>query len=200
MSKQLKGQTTKKVYHDKVAMDNLEAVGLVKRFIAYMIDFYFGMLLCSLPIVLGNGIINQSEKMQMNLYFFEGSTFYIIGIISLLIGYFYYVVVPNRMWKGQTVAKHLLHIKIIKMDGNEVDGKTLFIRQIIGMFLIEGAVVSCSTLIRQMLTYGTNINFVDTFIYVGLGITLLSSLLMVFTGKRRMLHDFIGSTRVIQTT
>lgn len=175
-----------------------QSVGMVKRFVAYLVDFYFGMLLCSLPIVLGNGILNGSEKMQMNLFFFQGAHFYIIGFLSLFIGYLYYVYIPKYIWKGQTVAKHWMHIKIVKMNGEEVDGKALFLRQIVGMFVIEGAVISCSTLLRQMLTYSTSINFVDMFIYISLGITVLSSMVMVFTTNRRMLHDFIGTTRVIQ--
>lgn len=190
--------TQRKVYHDIHVHDDQQPVGMIKRFLAYLLDFYFGMLLCSLPIVLGNGILNGSEKMQMNLYFFDGATFYIVGLLSLLVGWLYYVYVPEHVWKGQTVAKHLMHIKIVKMNGEEVDGKTLFLRQIVGMFIVEGAVVSCSTIIRQMLTYSTSINFVDTFIYIGFGITLISSVLMMLTKKRRMLHDFIGTTKVIQ--
>lgn len=198
MEKHQKQTKKGKVYHDNHINDNLQPVGLMKRFFAYLVDFYFGMLLCSLPIVLCNGILNGSEKMQMNLFFFEGATFYMIGFLSLLVGYLYYVYIPKHVWIGQTVAKHLMHIKIVKMNGEDVDSKDLFLRQIVGMFIIEGAVVSCSTLIRQMLTYCTSINFIDPFIYIGLGITVISSILMVCNKKHRMLHDYIGTTRVIQ--
>lgn len=196
-----KNTTSKKVYHDPYKKTpTFEYAGFIKRFCGYLIDFYIGMLLCSLPIVLGNGIINQSEKMQMNLFFFEGTTFYIIAALSLLIGFWYYVYIPLKVWKGQTLAKRMLHLKIVKVDGENVDMKALFLRQVVGMFLVEGAVIACSSLLRQMLTYITAINFVDSFIYIGFGISIVSILLMVFSRKRRMIHDFIGTTMVIQNS
>lgn len=190
--------TSKKVYHDTRKQPAPQAnVGIVKRFFAYLLDFYFGLLLSALPIVLANGMINQSTEMQVNLFFFEGATFYIVGMLSLLVGFWYYVYIPCKVWRGQTLAKHLLHFKIVKMDGSDVDLKTLFLRQVVGMFLIEGSVIAASSLLRQMMTYLTNINFVDPFIYIGLAITVASCILMMLGKHRRMLHDFIGSTMVV---
>lgn len=174
-------------------------VGIIKRFFAYLIDFYLGMLFCALPIVLANGIVNQNDTMQMNLFFFEGTTFYIVAFLSLFMGFIYYVFIPWKVWKGQTFAKHLLHFKIVQMDGDEVHMRALFFRQVIGIFIIEGSIISCSSLLRQLLTYMTAYNFVDSFIYVGLGITIVSSILMVIGKNHRMLHDFIGATIVVQT-
>lgn len=190
--------TTKTVIHGKVQSSAPQAnVGLFKRFFAYLLDFYLGMLLCAFPIVLANGLINQSEKMQMNLFYFEGVTFYFIAACSLLVGFWYYVYIPWHIWKGQTFAKHLLHFKIVKLDGSDVDFKALCLRQIIGMFLVEGSVIAASSLLRQILTYVTSINFVDPLIYIGLAITICSSLVMVFGKKKRMFHDFIGTTMVV---
>lgn len=174
-------------------------VGIFKRFFAYLLDFYLGMLFCSLPIVLANGIVNQNDTMQMNLFFFEGTTFYVVSFLSLLMGFIYYVFIPWKVWKGQTFAKHLFHFKIVQMDGDEVDMRSLFFRQVIGIFIVEGSIISCSSLLRQILTYMTSYNFVDTFIYVGLAITIVSSILMVIGKNHRMIHDFIGSTIVVQT-
>lgn len=190
--------TAQKIYRDERKQITPQAnVGFFKRFFAYLLDFYIGMLLCSLPIVLANGILNQSEKMQMNLFYFEGMTFYIVAALSLLMGFWYYVYIPCKVWKGQTLAKHLFHFKIVKMDGSDVDLKSLFLRQVIGMFIIEGSVIAASSLLRQIMTYVTTINFVDPLIYAGLVITVLSAIMMIFGKNRRMLHDFIGTTMVV---
>lgn len=186
-----------RVYHDERKQTPQANVGFFKRFFAYLLDFYIGMLLCSLPIVLANGILNQSEKMQMNLFYFEGTTFYVVAALSLLMGFWYYVYIPCKVWKGQTLAKHLFHFKIVKMDGSDVDLKALCLRQIVGMFVIEGSVIAASSLLRQIMTYITTINFVDPLIYVGLAITILSAIMMIFGKNRRMLHDFIGTTMVV---
>lgn len=190
--------TSKKVYRDVRKQTPPQAnVGFFKRFFAYLLDFYLGMLLCSLPIVLANGILNQSDKMQMNLFYFDGVTFYIVAAVSLLLGFWYYVYIPCSVWKGQTLAKHLFHFKIVKMDGEDVDLKSLFLRQIIGMFIIEGSVVAASSLLRQIMTYATSMNFIDPLIYVGFAITILSAIMMIFGKNRRMLHDIIGTTMVV---
>lgn len=186
-----------RVYHGERKQTPQANVGFFKRFFAYLLDFYIGMLLCSLPIVLANGILNQSEKMQMNLFYFEGTTFYAVAALSLLMGFWYYVYIPCKVWKGQTLAKHLFHFKIVKMDGSDVDLKALCLRQIVGMFVIEGSVIAASSLLRQIMTYITTINFVDPLIYVGLVITILSAIMMIFGKNRRMLHDFIGTTMVV---
>lgn len=196
MSKQK--QASKKTYHDVRKTNTPQAnVGFFKRFFAYLLDFYVGMLLCALPIVLANGILNQSEKMQMNLFYFDGITFYVVALCSLLVGFWYYVYIPCKVWKGQTLAKHLFHFKIVKMDGSDVDFHSMILRQVVGMFLVEGSVIAASSLFRQIITYLTSINFVDPLIYVGLVITVLSSVIMLLGKHRRMIHDFIGATMVV---
>lgn len=175
-------------------------VGYFSRFFAYLLDYYFGLLLCSLPIVLANGILNGSDKIQMNLFFFEGPTLYVVALLSLLVGYVYYIHIPLRVWKGQTVAKRLLHFKIVKTTGDEVDRKTLLLRHAVGMMLVEGAVISCTSVVRQLITYCTGFNLVDPWIYAGMAITLVSCVVMFLNRNRRMLHDLIADTMVTKDT
>ena len=173
-------------------------VGNFKRMFAYLIDYYFGLLLCSFPIIIANGIINQSDKMQMNLFFFDDQPglFYAMAIISLLVGYFYYIHIPLHVWKGQTVGKRLFHFKIIKKDGNEVDLKTLLLRYGIGFTLVEGSLISTSAIVRQTITFATGINFVDPLMKIGVYISLASCVLVFVTKNRQMLHDLIAQTLV----
>ena len=173
-------------------------VGNFKRFFAYLLDYYLGLLLCSLPIVLANGIINQSEKMQMNLFFFskQPALFYSMAVVSLLLGYYYYIHIPLKVWKGQTVAKRLFHFKIVKKDGDEVDVKTLVLRYVVGFTIVEGSLISCSSILRQTITYMTNINLVDPLMKIGTYVSLASCMLVFVTKNRQMIHDFIAGTMV----
>lgn len=173
-------------------------VGVLKRFFAYLGDYYIGLLLCSLPIVLGNGLINQDETMQMNLFFFDEQplVLVIIAVLSLLIGYVYYVHIPYRIWNGQTLAKRLLHFKIVQMNGEALKRKHLLLRHGVGMLLIEGSVISCTSVLRQLLTYFSGINLIDPWIYAGLAITIASCIFMLINKNHRMLHDYIANTMV----
>ncbi|MCI5773412.1 MAG: RDD family protein [Erysipelotrichaceae bacterium] len=179
---------------------HLATAKLSKRFFAYLLDYYLGLLLCSLPIVLANGIINHDERMQMNLYFFDNDpiVLFAVAIISLLFGYFYYLYIPVKKWKGQTLGKRLLKIKIIKIDNDDVDFKSMILRQVLGIFLIEGSIISCSSVLRQLATFITNINFVDLGMNIGIVITSISCLMIFVTRKRSMIHDLIAKTYVVE--
>lgn len=173
-------------------------VSYVKRFFAYLVDYYVGLLCCSFPIVMANGILNQSDHMQMNLFLFDGITFYIIGIISLVVGYWFYIYIPMFVWKGQTLGKRMFHFKMLRCDGKEITWKELWIRYFIGFTLIEESFLPSSSIVRQMLTKLTGFNFVDTFIYLGLGISIVSCIIMLFSKNRQMLHDRFANTLVVQ--
>lgn len=175
-------------------------VSMLKRLFAYIFDYYVGLLLCSFPIVLMNGILNQDDRMQMNIFFFKSNpiSLYLSAFLSLFMGYFYYIHIPLKVWKGQTPAKRLFHFKIVKTDGHNVDWLTLIKRHGVGMLLVEGAVISCTSVIRQLISYATGLNFVDPWISLGILITFISCLIMVFGSKHRMIHDFISDTLVTQ--
>lgn len=182
----------------KIHKDPVCNVGYFKRFFAYLVDYYFGLLLCSLPIVLMNGIINRSEKMQMNLFFFKSQPILLYGvaIVSLVLGYCYYIYIPLHKWKGQTLGKRLFHFKIVKNDGNDIDFKTILLRHVLGMLVIEGALISCSSVIRQLLTFMTGLNFVDPLMKIGVYVSLVSCILIFITKNHKMIHDLISGTIV----
>lgn len=176
-------------------------VSLIKRFFAYLLDYYFGLLLCSLPIVLANGIVNQSDVMQTNLYLFadQPKVLYLVAIFSLILGYFYYVHIPLHVWRGQTVAKRMLHFKIVKDNGDPVDFKALFLRYILGMMLIEGSLICCTSIFTQLLSYSFSIDFMKPWNTVGMIITILSIVWMLFNPQHKMFHDYIAKTIVTNT-
>lgn len=186
----------KKEKIEKYKRSAVNDVPLMKRLFAYAIDFYLGMLCSGLPVVLANGAMNGTKDMQLNLFRFEESVSYLVGAAALLFAFFYYVFIPLKIWKGQTVGKRLLHFKIVKSNGDDVSIGSLFMRQCIGMFLVEGGVITCSGLLRQMLMRATGFNFVDIFTYVGLAISAVSVVIMLITKQKKMLHDYIGDTTV----
>lgn len=173
---------------------------LSKRLIACLLDFYLSILLSSFPIVLANGIINKSKQMQMNLFFFEKDPkiFFLIALISLFLGYVYYVYIPLKKWNGQTFAKHLFKIKIVNLNDEDVGLKDLILRQILGIFIIEGSIASTSSILRQIIAYITSYNFIDIGMKVGLFITAVSCALIFITRKQQMLHDIISKTYVVE--
>jgi uncharacterized RDD family membrane protein YckC len=168
-----------------------------KRFVAYMLDWYLGSIFTSLPMVMIYMKVTNTNNLNVNLFQYPKQYAQLAGGLGLLFALFYYVIVPLCIWKGQTLGKRWLHFKIVKKDGHDVFLKELFVRQIIGIFLIEGALIFPSNLFHQILSLASNVNFVTPLMYVGIGISVLSAVFVVFRKDGKAIHDLISSTRII---
>lgn len=57
------------------------------------------------------------------------------GALVILFALIYMVVLP-AFWKGQTLGKRFFRIKLVRADGNNVDLKTLLVREITRLVLL----------------------------------------------------------------
>jgi len=173
-----------------------------KRLGAYFIDWSLGGIISGFPAVLLYGVITGKSDMFSDLYVFEALGFerywgMIAGILCLLAAILYYIVVPCKIWRGQTLGKHLLGLRIVRKDGKAVRVKELILRQGIAIFLMEGTLFIISTYIRQLLTLVTWVYVDAIWQYIGIAFTLLSVVLAIYTASHRALHDYIGGTKVV---
>lgn len=173
-----------------------------KRLGAYFIDWSLGGIISGFPAVLLYGVITGKSDMFSDLYVFEALGFerywgMIAGILCLLAAILYYIVVPCKIWRGQTLGKHLLGLRIVRKDGKAVRVKELILRQGIAIFLMEGTLFIISTYIRQLVTLVTWVYVDAIWQYIGIAFTLLSVVLAIYTASHRALHDYIGGTKVV---
>lgn len=169
---------------------------LGKRFLAYLLDWYIGAMLTALPI----GIVSQKlygTMLNQNLLSFTKPYGLICGILSLLCSLIYYVAIPLGKNKGQTLGKKLLHLKIVKENGEDVDFKAIFIRQVIGIILIEGGLYTASVIWQQVIELTLAIPVVTFLKFLGLGLSILSALLLAFHKNHKPIHDYIAKTMVV---
>lgn len=168
-----------------------------RRLLAYAIDWYVGGLLISLPITLRAMKIDPTATLvSQNLDQFPIPLSLIIGVICVIVGFIYYVIVPNSIWEGQTLGKKLTKLKIVSTDGAKVTFKQMFMRQFVGIILIEGSFYNVSNFIHQILTIVSGINFSKYLGSVGLLITAASLLYSVFNEKNQTFHDVLSKTKV----
>ncbi|WML37626.1 RDD family protein [Clostridium sp. OS1-26] len=168
-----------------------------KRFVGYMIDWYVGYIFTCLPMVLIYMKITNSQNFNINLLEYPKQYALLAGNLGLLFALFYYVIVPLKVWKGQTLGKRFCHFKIVKLDGNDVLAKEVFLRQVVGIFLVESTLFFPSKLFEQVLSIVSNITFFSLIIYVGMAITILSSFFVLYRKDQRAIHDLISNTTVI---
>lgn len=177
-------------------------VELVKRIGGYVFDWIVGGILTGLPAVLLYGAITGRNDMFSDLYVFEALGYsksygLLAGGLCVLFALFYYVYVPLKIYKGQTLGKRIAGFKIVKLDGEDVDVKTLCIRQILGLFLIESAALVVSNYIRQLVSISFNF-YVDYYwALAGMLITLISIIIVLKTQSHRALHDYFAKTKLV---
>ncbi|WP_416325071.1 RDD family protein [[Eubacterium] hominis] len=177
-----------------------------KRFFAYVIDWFLGSLCTMLPMCLMWMMMTHDlETMSSVNVFILASKFgytqaYLGGALSIVFALFYYVIVPWKIYPGQTVGKRTMGFKVVKLDGSDVDLKTLIIREILGIMIIEGALYNVSGIIHSMISLMLNLYLVQWLLYIGLAISVVSAFLALKMSSQRMIHDYLAKTKVIEYT
>lgn len=122
-----------------------------------------------------------------------------LALLGLALGVLYYVVVPWKMWPGQTLGKHLGHIRIVRRDRRELGLGTIVLRQLVGVMFLELGLTCDLMLLPQLVTLCTgNASAGSALQVAGLAITAVS-VVTFFASKRRLaLHDRFAGTRVEQ--
>lgn len=183
----------------KLKLDKPNNIGFLRRFISYMIDWYIGGMLTSLPLVLTYTAMNTDniEVIKQNINIFEYPLNIIIGIVSFMVAAFYYVYIPMFINNGQTLGKKIMKLKIVNNNYSKASKKQLFIRQFVIILLLEGSLYTSSNMLHQVINEVTGANIVSIYNVIGIVLTGLSAIFVVMFKSRRALHDIIVNTRVV---
>lgn len=191
-------KNNKMTLRDKfIAYTKIKKVSKVKRAVAFFADWYISTLLAGIPLLYMYSVQSGSTEVPASLTQFEGSLGVIAGLIGVVIITLYYVVVPLKFNKGQTLAKSVLGVKIVQNDGSEVTAKSLIKREILGVMLIEAGLVSSSKYLREMFLIAGMDNVYRILAIVAIVIPFISIVIMMFSKESKMIHDIIGGTKVV---
>ena len=176
-------------------------VSFLTRVIAYALDWALGGIICGLPAVAIYGLVTKRSDMFSDLYVFPSLGFsygwsYLAGFLCFLVALIYLIYIPYKIYPGQTLGKRIMKLKIVRIDGKPLDIKTLVIRHIIGLIVLESVAVVVSRYLRQMLTLATGFYFEYYLTAVGAFITMISAIIVYNTPSRRAIHDYLAKTRV----
>jgi uncharacterized RDD family membrane protein YckC len=151
-----------------------EVAGIGNRFIAALIDsgvIFAALVLLNLIIVVGLGALGSMDSVSAvedaPADWIEGFILALYALINFLIFWGYYVLF-EYLWNGQTPGKRLVHIRVVRMDGNPAGIVEVMVRNLVRIvdFLPSG--------------YG------------------LGMLVMFFNRQARRLGDFAAGTLVIK--
>lgn len=173
------------------------------RLLSFILDWLFGGIVAGVPSVVAYLILTGKSKPLTSMYQFgaagfDGATTILISLICIIFGFFYYVIIPWKIFPGQTIGKRMLHLKIIDKDGNNPSFNTYFMRQFIFMVLVEGAATPVSTYIKVIITTLSRF-YVDSYLGLVWDVITLVSVFLLFWGKGRLsLHDYATKTLVVK--
>lgn len=174
--------------------------GLFRRLGAYMADWFVGDLFAALPVALIYAQVNKTAELSKDLMAFQWRYGVIAGILALVFSSVYFVILPWKVWNGQTIGKKMCGLCIVSGDGGKVGLKALIVRHVLGIILLEGCLMTASHYLRQLMFLLTNADWVLKWpYYIGMGFALLSGIMIVFGRSRRGLHDYLAGTKVIAT-
>lgn len=169
----------------------------MKRFFALIIDWYLTSMIVAIPITFylrGDNYLTN-DMFQLDHYpFYTGL---LLGLYGILIGIIYYIIIPNFIWKGQTLGKKICKIQVIKEDGSDVTLSTLILREMIGSTFLEGGIIITATYLRKILPL-IGLGYLSTpWSYLAYGLTIISIIYAYFNPLTQSLHDKLAKTIVV---
>ncbi|NBK92532.1 RDD family protein [bacterium 1XD21-13] len=166
-----------------------------RRGFAYLLDGYLGSAFSVIPVGLLWNMLTGEEVINTDLSLFEAPYGWLAGLLGLMFGAVYYYLIPLWGWKGQTLGKKLMNLRIVGEDNNPLPPGRLAVRQLAGIMLLEGAFLLTGQYAVQMLTmltFGTAGRVLN---YLLFGVFLISTWLAYRNG--RAAHDIWVGSKVI---
>ncbi len=168
---------------------------LNRRTFAFLLDWYLGSAFSAVPVGILWNMRTGETVINTDITLFEAPYGWLAGLLGLLFGAVYYYVVPLKVWRGQTLGKRLMDIRITGEDGNLLSAGSLALRQIVGVMILEGSFLMTGQYAAQMLTMLTRGMVGKAPGYLMLGLFLVSVWLVYRGGKAA--HDIWAGSKVV---
>ncbi len=166
-----------------------------RRGFAYLIDGYLGSAFSVVPVGLLWNMLTGEEAINTDLTLFEVPYGWLAGFLGLVFGAIYYYAIPLWVWKGQTLGKKLMNIRIVGENNNPLSKGRLAVRQLVGVMLLEGTFLLTGQYAVQMLTMLTLGAAGKALNYLLFGVFFVSAWLAFRNGKAA--HDIWAGSKVI---
>jgi len=190
-----KQRNKRKLSKNEIKRKYYESAGNIKRLAAYAIDWYITSLLVMAPVALLYSVETGKKALAIDIGLLSLPYAGIAFVIGFILSVFYLVYKPLKT--GQTLGKKALSIKIVKMDGKDVDLKTMLIREIIGVIVIEGVMFTISTYFHEMIAMIMHLPYSNYVAYAFMAVLVVSIIIAIIKPEKRMIHDYLAGTKVI---
>ena len=166
-----------------------------RRGFAYLLDGYLGSAFSVIPVGLLWNMLTEEVVINTDLTLFDAPYGWLAGFLGLVFGAVYYYVIPMWVWKGQTLGKRLMNLRIVGEDNNPLPAGRLAVRQLAGVMLLEGAFLLTGQYAVQMFAMLTLGAVGKALNYLLFGVFIVSVWLAYRDGKAA--HDIWAGSKVI---
>lgn len=169
-----------------------------RRFAAMIIDWYITSMIAAIPVTFYFNKESYISSTDFKLANYDLNIAIFLGVFAVISGLVYYVLIPIFIFKGQTLGKKILKIKVVKQDKSEVDAKTILIREVLGSTLFEGGIVTTAIYLRQLVQLFVPFNIFTPWTYFTYITTIISIAIAYFNKESLTIHDKIAKTILIK--
>lgn len=172
---------------------------MIRRFVAYFIDWYLALILMNAVLLCAAfSLTGKVYAGALPLTFFPDNMQLILLMSLLLIEVALYVLIPRCLWRGQTLGKRLMRIRVVVKDGSDVGAVRLLFRDLACIAIVEGCFSPISNFIRNYLMLFLDEGAIQLTVWFSWAAGFVSILIMIFNARRMMLHDVLAGT-VVET-
>ncbi len=172
---------------------------MIRRFVAYFIDWYLALILMNAVLLCAAfSLTGKVYAGALPLTFFPDNMQLILLMSLLLIEVALYVLIPRCLWRGQTLGKRLMRIRVVVKDGSDVGAVRLLFRDLVCIAIVEGCFSPISNFIRNYLMLFLDEGAIQLTVWFSWAAGFVSILIMIFNARRMMLHDVLAGT-VVET-
>lgn len=168
----------------------------MRRVGAAAIDWYVSTALAATSVTFFTHKTGPVDALSFKMSNYDLKQAMFIGMYAILLGLFYYVVVPKVLLPGQTFGKKICGIQVLNDDDTAMTWKSISLREIVGSMLIEGGIVVHAIYLRQLIAYFTPIPY-SLLMNIAYATTILSIALAYFSRNSKMVHEIISKTKVV---
>lgn len=169
-----------------------------RRCLAMIIDWYLTNMFAVIPITFFLRGDDYLQPYMFDLSEYSFQTGICLGLLGIIIGILYYLIIPTYVWKGQTLGKKICKIQVVDCYQREITLKTMIYRELLGATLLEGGIIITSTYIRKVLPLIGLSTLVNPLKYIAYVLTIISILYAYFQPNSQAFHDKLANTLVIK--
>ncbi|MGX8833368.1 RDD family protein [Amedibacillus sp. YH-ame6] len=177
----------------------LKYASLMKRFLAFLIDFLLSSIFVSIIPMIITSIATQEKSFTItNMMKLSIELQILCCLIAIVFAIYYFCIYPSKSTHcGQTIGKRIMYIKVQRRDGQDVSLRDLLKRELLGSMLLEGETAFPSAFVRYIIFLCIPSMVSQVLTTLTILISLCSILYCIVDSNRRMLHDFVAKTNVV---